>query len=435
MALARHRMLRDAWTESCSLTDIATDAYGDLTLVPAGASVGTVELLVPLDAGEESSWRRVVVEAEVPEGTRVLLEVAADAAANPATRDYRPSPSLDLWLPSLLGEPGIEGAPIAEVERLRFLWLRVTLETQLPGASPRVRQIRAQTRGEEYLAELPVFYAEDDAVRGHFLGRMLEWLGSDFGDVERELSGLARRIDPAFARREDLAWLAEWLGWSDLPEVPTTRLREIVEGLFALSRVRGTLPGLTAIIRVFTGIEVHIVEHFWQRPTWILGERELGIDSGLSRPADGMVVPGGVCAWEASDTAPLVVGDAVVGAQGPLEREAIGAPLFDDDAHRFTVFVPPGAICSDGDLARLRTIIDREKPAHTDYHLCVLTGMELGGANHIGVNAYIGFDRQAQGLGAARLGVDTLVQDRPGKLRLGVNDRIVDTTSSDRGNQ
>lgn len=405
---------------------LRTDPSGDVMLVPpepdsTDAMHGTLTTEV-LDAGQASSWRRVAVDVDAPASTRVRVEVAAASVADAPPR-FELAPH-DAWLPSVLGEhePGANADP----ERFRFLRIRIQLESLDPARSPRLLQVRAQTAGEDYLSQLPAVYAREDAEHGHHLEHLLELFGSRFGDWDRRRQHLPRRLDPHWAPAEDLAWLAQWLGWDELPPLPTDRLRTLVEQLPELNELRGTLTGLRRIIFAFTGIEVQIVEQFRQRPLWVLGDAELGVDTGLSPLADGMVVPGDadLCQVQDDEHAVMTVGQTIVGRQGPLERERFGAPIFDEDAHRFTVFVPPGAACSDQARARLRRIIDEEKPAHADYHLCFLERMQLERNMTIGVDAYVGRAYDPEPLGRARLGQGTYVADPPGRIRIEATNRI-----------
>jgi hypothetical protein len=103
----------------------------------------------------------------------------------------------------------------------------------------------------------------------------------------------------------------------------------------------------------------------------------------------------------------LVVGDVVVGAHGPLAAEDFGAPLFDDAAHHFTVRVRAADAKRSGTLDAIRAVLDAEKPAHTDYHLCVVEPTFLVGSQaRVGIDAYVAPVPPAGRFGEGRLGVD-----------------------------
>lgn len=93
------------------------------------------------------------------------------------------------------------------------------------------------------------------------------------------------------------------------------------------------------------------------------------------------------------------VGSAVVGASGPQTPDEFGLGLFSETAHLFTVLVPPACDCDGERHRRMREVIDAEKPAYTDYHLCFLKP-----------RMRVGFQ--------ARLGIDAIVADGPPPARL-----------------
>jgi hypothetical protein len=84
---------------------------------------------------------------------------------------------------------------------------------------------------------------------------------------------------------------------------------------------------------------------------------------------------------------------------GPLAASEFGAGLFADYAHLFTVIAPAGRCCESHRCQALREVIDAEKPAHTDYHLCFVEP-----------RMRVGFQ--------ARLGIDAIVANGPPPLRL-----------------
>jgi len=103
----------------------------------------------------------------------------------------------------------------------------------------------------------------------------------------------------------------------------------------------------------------------------------------------------------------MVVGDVVVGAHGPLAEADFGAPLFDDTAHHFTVRVRAADAKRAGTLDAIRAVLDAEKPAHTDYHLCVVEPTFLVGSQaHVGIDAYVAPVPPAGRYGEGRLGLD-----------------------------
>jgi hypothetical protein len=104
---------------------------------------------------------------------------------------------------------------------------------------------------------------------------------------------------------------------------------------------------------------------------------------------------------------PLIVGETVVGAQGPLAAEDFGAPLFAETAHAFTVRVHARDARRPGALEAIRAVLDAEKPAHTDYHLCVIEPrLRVGLQATVGVDAIVAAPEPPGRLGESALGVD-----------------------------
>jgi hypothetical protein len=128
----------------------------------------------------------------------------------------------------------------------------------------------------------------------------------------------------------------------------------------------------------------------------------------------------------------MVVGETVVGAHGPLAAEDFGAPLFDDTAHRFTVRVDAASVKAPGKLEAIRAVLDAEKPAHTDYHLCVVEPTFLVGVRaRIGIDAFVAPAPLPGRYGEGRLGHDARLGISPdhddGTLRVGETLRIGST--------
>jgi phage tail-like protein len=353
-----------------------------LVAEPGGARVSAGKLTAgPLDAGEENVWFRAAVDAEVPAGAAVDVETfAADSAA--ATPAWAPAPSLDVLL-----------------SPHRHLWLRITLRREpggAPAASPTLTQVRAETPGDDYLRYLPAVYSRDDGITT----RLLALAKAELGDLEAAIANLPRRLEPATAPIDDVAWLAEWQAFG-VPErlrgsEHGPQLRALLAELAVLYSRRGTPAGLRRLIEINAGARATIVEEFRLRGTWALGTTSgLGFDTQL--PAT--VVDG------------VVVGQGVVGQSGPQDGSAWGSALFAPSAHRFTVIVPAADAPSDAERRLIDRTVADEKPAHTWHHLC-FPGPRL----RVGVQARVGVDAIVASLDGhmvlddrTRLGVDTRV--------------------------
>jgi hypothetical protein len=106
---------------------------------------------------------------------------------------------------------------------------------------------------------------------------------------------------------------------------------------------------------------------------------------------------GSVLGWTTTLVAAEPQG-AVVGTTATLDGshlitgEEFAAPLFDDVAHQVQVLMYPAVSGDHRTVERVREVIEREKPAHVTYHLCIATP-EL----RIGIQARLGLDAIVSG--------------------------------------
>lgn len=394
----------------------------------AVASAGRVEA-GPLDAGVRDAWFVAIAEAMVPAHTAVDLELYAtdDATLAPATSDWIVAPASSALVANLF--PAVAA---------RFLWLRVTLRSADNLTTPALSQVRAETPGEDYLDQLPAIYRNANLGK-NFLSRMLAALRVQFDRSERVIDALPLRLSIDFAPVEELGWIASWLGF-DLPGgLPAAEQRTLLHRVVKLYDHRWTPSGISELVHVYTGVRPRIVESWRERHLWQLGVNSaLGFDTGLA-PGDpaGMVVPDPSMlrtnrpAYDCAVPARAAIGSSVVGSGGPLTHDDFGSPLFTDTAHRFVVSVPayqaPGATVRDA----IRLVIEREKPAHTDYSLCFVEAeMRIGMQALLGIDTFVAGPPAGASLAGMTLDLDSYLagHDQAGHIssqgRLGVEIRL-----------
>ncbi|MFA4902801.1 MAG: PA14 domain-containing protein [Desulfobaccales bacterium] len=248
---------------------------------------GTLEV-GPLDAGEQSEWERVVIQAEALPGTEVGFQTYFSDKQDmpPAERDWHPAPSLDMLLRPY---PRTGGNQMPA----RYLWLRVVLHSDDQRLSPRLHQVQAETTGKSYLDYLPAIYRRDDAPDG-FLEAWLALFRSQLQDWELTLDDIHQLFDPAHTPESLLPWLARWLAF-DLPrDMDIDGKRSVLKKVMELYSRRGTLHGLKDFIHLYTGVRPHLFEAFRERHIWQLEHNSwLGCNTGLAAALpDGMIVPG-----------------------------------------------------------------------------------------------------------------------------------------------
>lgn len=101
----------------------------------------------------------------------------------------------------------------------------------------------------------------------------------------------------------------------------------------------------------------------------------------------------------------LEVGHAIVGEGRPQTATEFGAPLSDDYAHLFTVMVPAAQVPLASQRQALRKLIEAEKPAHTDFQLCLIEPrMRVGVQARVGIDSIVAGPGPILRLGSASLG-------------------------------
>jgi phage tail-like protein len=242
--------------------------------------------------------------------------------------------------------------------------------------TPAIDQVRLFYGRDTYAKFLPPIYREQPPARD-FLDRFLGIKQSVLGGIEQMIDDLPRLFDPFAAPAGDppswLGWLSGWLTFILDEHWDDATARKNLASAFALYGRRGTIEGLREYLRIYAGVHAHIEEPAREAKIWSLGDAGL---LGFS----SMLAPG-----------PLqgaVLGSSAIVDQSHMSTgETLGAALFQDVAHRFCVRVYCGELTRAGALDTVRAVLDREKPAHTTYELCVIEP-----AMRIGVQARIGID-------------------------------------------
>jgi phage tail-like protein len=407
---------------------VADSAYVDHGELTAG----------PFDAGETRDFERAWVDATRPPGTTCTVEVVQKPAAAPAPlpNEWRTLMAQDVLLSVL-------DATLGKGDR-RYVWLRVRLSTEVATQSPRVDQVRAATAAENYLDYLPSTYGRnDERADGQegFLRRLLKLLRGRLAQEEEWLDDMPRIADARFLPGQALPWLAQWLAF-ELPQIASEdERRALIARAVALFARRGAPESIARFVELHTGVRPTILEGFEDRRFWQLGTTSrLDFDTRLP-PLDplGMVVPDDVpaeCCEQPASSAPCPcdppaadaplrncatgpIGRAIVGESGPLASYQIGLPLFAEDAYRFCVFVDGYRAQRPETLAEIRRIVDREKPAHTDYRVALLEpDLRVGLQARVGIDAILGGDPPGFHL-AAQLGLDTRLAPSDHAARVG----------------
>jgi phage tail-like protein len=308
-------------------------------------------------------------------------------------------------------------------------------------STPVVSQMSVEFDHTGYLAQLPAVYQTEPRSRDLLL-RFLALAETLFQDLENSIGRLPALFDPQAAPKEFLSWLATWLGL-DLDEGSDEEThRQLIASAFERYGRRGTVAGLRESLRLFAGVNAVIQEPILNAAWWALPSTPAtcGCHGTPGKP-DGSKTP----AWQNTEnsvlgaTTMLAASEpqgAVLGSTTTLDyatlisNEEFGSPLFEDVAHQFTVQIHRSALNCPESLSRVRAVLDREKPAHTDYHLCVIEPrMRVGFQASVGVDTVVGGSAPEIALGSTLVdGNEVIGGESGGKIggqnRIGIETRL-----------
>ncbi len=328
-------------------------------VLPQVGSFSTAEL----DGGSPGfAWDRIVLRAEVPQNTRLLLSTRTD--------DSRLEPDRaavgDGWsAPLTIGE---RDAPEALVQSPggRYLWLRIEVFGD-GRATPRIEGIDVFGPRASSVRHLPAAYQQDpESLR--FLDRFLSYFDTVFAEVSTMNREVAALLDPhAAPEGPALDWLGSWFDLDFLAEWSPSLRRRMIAQAVEHAGERGTVRGLRRVLQWHTGLThplPQIIEHH-------------------RVPTDETSYIGG----EPLDATPT--------------------------AHGCTIVLPERVVPDEAARARLVRLIDGHIPGHVRYRLrLVPAGIAVGRQSTVGVDTLLG-GSASLGLGAARLGRDLITAGGP----------------------
>lgn len=325
---------------------------------PARLRTGTL-VTQAIDSGlSRCRWHRVRVDADLPAGTSVLVEVASSEAATslPHAADWTAA------------SPGRTDFLIAQPPG-RFLFLRLTLSGD-GRATPRVRRIRLDLPRATSLDRLPEVY-RDDPEAAEFSERFLSLFDAQVEELDRAIERFPALLDAGGVPDEVLPWLASLVGVAFDPAWEPARRRALLEATPSLYRQRGTLTGLQRAIQLVLGVEPVIEEVAATKVYSAVRGARLGTTRLYGRSRARFRV----------GSSPL--GGAPVRSYGDPDDDVARA-----GAYRLRVRIPPvpGAT-REQTSARLRRLVEAQKPAHVAVETSVGGGgCVLGGGLVLGVD-------------------------------------------------
>lgn len=367
----------------------------------------------------KTAWHRVEVEmGPLAAGAHLRLFVftSDNKADAPKVDTNADNPFADpKWRPAITPTEGF--ADLSDLfvsgDPARFIWIGA-LFTSEGRSTPVVSQFRLEFDHRGYIDHLPTIYRNDSACK-EFLQAFLSLFESLFDDVEEKIVDLSVLFDPAATPKDILPWLAGWLAVELNEDWDEAKQRRTIAQAFELYGRRGTAEGLREMLRVFGGVNAIIEEPIMDASWWSLPAapapcgcrpKTSSCGCGQGTGSCGCSKKKGETAWEATENSILGVTTmllpaspqgAVLGSSATLDQSHLitnaefGEPLFSDVAHQFSIQIYRTQLHCAETLPRVQAIIEREKPAHTEYHLCVIEPtMRVGYQAQVGKDAVVG---------------------------------------------
>jgi len=107
-----------------------------------------------------------------------------------------------------------------------------------------------------YLRYLPALYQEDE-----LMGRYLMLFESFLAPIEERIGMIWEYFDPRITPAHFLPWLATWADLTLDERWPEDRQRLLLRSIAKLYRKRGTKAGLAQFLEIYTGVRAEIIEY------------------------------------------------------------------------------------------------------------------------------------------------------------------------------
>lgn len=349
----------------------------------------------------DCQWHRIEMTlTDLPPGTQVI--VSTFTSADPRLDSEIKGLADELWDTKYTVTGRMQDQPDAGQDRQpehefliqsregQYLWLRVKLGSD-GYATPTVQSMRVYYPRQSYLDLLPAVYAADDESR-RFMEQFLSLFQTEWDALEAQIETSARYFDPAAVPEGPfMQYLADWLALPLEGSWDWDEKRNLLEAAPQIYSQRGTLSNLRRYLQVYlislTGLEAakqydfpQIIEGFRERQHLMLSTD----DQGHIGPGTSLWGPGVVSRLQLDVFAQ--VNEVRLVSTGDPERD-----LFHVYAHRFRVFIPAAWVRTKDDELMFRRALDAEKPAHTQYDLCLVEPrFRVGIQSTVGLDTIIG---------------------------------------------
>jgi phage tail-like protein len=286
----------------------------------------------------------------------------------------------------------------------RYLWLRLTFRSD-GFQSPSLHWIKAFYPRRSYLQYLPAVFQEDEDSR-LFLDRFLSLFQTEFDDFDQRIDLIWQLFDPQSVDAKYLYWLAGWLAVVINPTWTEAKLRDLVKRAWQTYRLRGTVAGLEQAVQDYANVPAKVLEHFRLRRWPALS---------VAAPLDGTMR-----LWSRNFYQRLQL--TSYSQLGYFRLAGVPEPAIeplDWGAHKFSLFFPVNPYRVEETKKQVGTVVEREKPAHTEATLC-----PVWPRFRVGIQATVGVDTVVGGISylvlnhLATLGYDTILACSPAEQHL-----------------
>ena len=332
-------------------------------------------LTLAIDSGiPRARWHRVRWEGSAPAGTTLSISVSTSDSPAPAAQGVADG----IWTGFAAGRPHPVDWQRVDNQRDflirqpegRYLFMRIRM-TGDGRQTPRIRRLRLDVPRQTSLDQLPLVF-RDTPEAEDFSDRFLALFDSFLDDVDDQIARMPALLDIDGVPDAVLPWLGSFLDIAMDPAWDAARRRRLLQAAPRLYRMRGTVDGMRAAIRLVFDVDPVIRE--------AANERAWGA-------LDGVALNGGVRLFGPSqwrfrlDRSRL--GRAPLRSFGQIELDPFSSVAF-----RFDVAVP---LRLDPPLRqRLQQLIEAQKPAHTVARLLDSRGQfVLGGDVSVGIDTML----------------------------------------------
>ena len=345
-------------------------------------------------------WHRILFDSDLPARSSLVISTfTSDDPILPESSNSNSNSSSGSsgheWDSMTFAGGFAAGDMLVQNPAGRYLALKIGFESDST-VSPVMRNLRVYYPRDTYLKYLPAIYQQDTDSRD-FLSRFLPIFESVMLTIEDKISNSSRYYNPLAAPDEFVSWLASWLDFALDDKWSDDKKRRLILRAVSLYKERGTGEGLLDHIEIYSGYRPAIIELFKLRDATNMEMLSHHVISFArhSIPLRGYVLNE----------------SAVIGSSTVADEWELHEPEFADYAHRFIIFLYPVHL-RDGITQRtIQTILDREKPAHTQYFCCEIEPMmRVGEQSMVGLDTVIAKDSDELVVGRSfTLGEDTII--------------------------